>query len=495
MSEEAEIVCEFVDTPYGVLIGTRLNGVTRFSRVRYGKPPVGRRRFDFAEPVTSWEEPLDCTGRGAVPPQLPSRLAQVMGDYPMVQDEDCLHVDIWVPEKKPADAPVFVFFHGGAFMTGGGSLACYDGALLAETTEMIVVTVSYRLGALGFMAIKGIAPPNLGIHDQIAALRFIRELAPALGGNAENITVAGQSAGAFSIALLLASPAHNSLFRRSVIMSAPLGIDLPTTEGSERFGQAFMEALGLSPNDRDGLQAQPIDRLIAAQRAVAIANVPPPGEVTVPYLPSIDGELVPVHPLQALKVGIAEGREMMIGTTRDEMASFYLGNQELPHVAAGLAEAAFRRRYGEGAGTAMRDASARRILGGGIALLSDIMTEAVFTGPSLAVARAQVDHGPSPYVYRFDWQSPASNIHACHCIELPFLFGNVDTWRVAPMLAGVDANEVAALGDIFRGALAAFAKSGKPEGPDLPAWPTYGDKRVVQHFDKFIQTTASAFDD
>ncbi|BCH30488.1 carboxylic ester hydrolase [Mesorhizobium sp. L-8-10] len=492
MTERTPTTSCIIDTPYGALTGARSDGVVSFSRVPYASPPVRRLRLRLPEPVRPWKEPLDCTREGPVPPQLPSRLAKIMGDYPALQDEDCLHLDIWVPENGSAETPVFVFLHGGAFMTGGGSLPCYDGALLAKNTATIVVNISYRLGALGFLPIKGVAPANLGLHDQIAALRFIREIAPALGGDAANITVAGQSAGAFSIALLLATPAHRTLFKRSIMMSAPLGLELPSVEASEPLGQDYMTALRLAPDDRDGIEAQPIERLIAAQLELLKAKAGTPGDVTPPFLPVIDGELVPVNPLEALVGGAAADAEVMIGTTREEMTAFHYGDEGLAKVADEVTVAAFRRHYGDQAERAMREARARRMPATGLSLLGDLMTDAVFAGPSLAVAHAQVEEGRSPYVYRFDWQSPTPDIKACHCIELPFLFGNLGTWREAPMLAGADMRELADLSRVFQGALAAFARSGTPEGPGLPAWPDHGSRRVVQHFNSFIQAAAAA---
>ncbi|MGO4835757.1 carboxylesterase family protein, partial [Rhizobiaceae sp. 2RAB30] len=140
---ERMLKAEFrVETPYGAMIGARQDGITHFSRVPYAMPPVGARRLRLPDRVQPWGEPLDCTVRGPVPPQLPSRLAKVMGDYPAQQDEDCLHLDIWMPEERTDGTPVFVFLHGGAFMTGGGSLPCYDGSRLAKNTGMIVVIVS-----------------------------------------------------------------------------------------------------------------------------------------------------------------------------------------------------------------------------------------------------------------------------------------------------------------------------------------------------------------
>lgn len=483
---------EIIETPHGALIGRRQQGVIRFSRVPYAAPPIGHRRFRLPEPLAAWNEPLDCTGKGVVPPQLPSRLAKIMGDYPTRQDEDCLHLDIWVPAERTAKPPIFVFLHGGAFMTGGGSLPCYDGSALAASTGMIVVNVSYRLGALGFLPIEGVAPANLGLHDQISALRWVREAASSLGGDANNITVAGQSAGAYSIALLLAIPGGRALFNRAIMMSSPLGLELPTADTLERLGRNYMDALGLAPGDRRGIQELPIDQLLGAQLKLLQRGGGRPGDVTPPFLPAIDGGLVPANPLEALRRGRASECEFMIGTTREEMAAFYHGDNALAEVAQDVMSDVFQRRFGSDAEQAMRLARARRVPNTPIALLGDLATDMLFAGPSLDIARAQAELGRPPFVYRFDWQSPVPGIQACHCIELPFLFGNLDVWQVAPMLGGADMREVADLSRIFQGALAAFSRNGVPGEAELPVWPHHGERRAVLHFDKAIAVSAAA---
>jgi len=193
-------------TSLGRVRGLDLGNVVHVSNLPYAHTPVGPRRFDLPHPPQPWGDVRDGTEPTPVPPQLPSRLAAVMGEYPAAQSEDCLKLDIWVPKGAAQALPVMVFIHGGAFMTGGGGLPCYDGAVLAHRGQVIVVTVSYRLGMLGFLVLENIAPPNLGLHDQMAALRFIRREIASFGGDADSVTVVGQSAGALSIAAFLANP-------------------------------------------------------------------------------------------------------------------------------------------------------------------------------------------------------------------------------------------------------------------------------------------------
>ncbi len=483
---------QIVETPFGVLVGAREGGVVRFSRVPYAAPPVKGLRFRLPEPLPVLGEPLDCTGEAVVPPQLPSRLAKVMGNYPMRQEEDCLHLDIWVPTERADNIPVFVFLHGGAFMTGGGSLPCYDGSVLAANSGMMVVNVSYRLGALGFLPIKGIGPANLGLHDQIMALRWIRKAAAAFGGDEGNITVAGQSAGAYSIALMTTMPDCRKLFDRAVLMSAPLGLALPTVDAQEQLGQDYLATLGVSPSDGNQLRDVPVARLLDAQLKLLQRGGAAPGDVTPPFLPAIDGDLIPADPREALAEGTAASCDLMIGTTREEMAAFYYGDEGLAARGEEVVQAAFRRRFGEGANDAILRARAQRVPGTPLSLLGDLMTEAVFAQPSRELAAAISDRRRPTFVYRFDWQSPTPGIQACHCIELPFLFGNVDRWAAAPMLAGTNKGEVEDLSRIFQGAIAAFARRGTPDGPGLPAWPAYGSSRSILHFDKAVEAAADA---
>lgn len=480
---------QVVDTPFGPLTGVRENGVLRLSRVPYAAPPIKGRRFRLPEPLPAWSTPRDCTGEGAVPPQLPSRLAKVMGDYPMRQEEDCLHLDMWVPLERTGNLPVFVFLHGGAFMTGGGSMPCYDGAALAADSGMIVINVSYRLGALGFLPIKGIAPANLGLHDQIAALRWIRTAASSLGGDAANITVAGQSAGAYSIALMMAMPGWPELFDRAVVMSAPLGLVLPTVEAQQAIAQDYLAALGASTSD---LQEIPARRLLEAQLTLLQRSAATPGDVTPLFVPAVDGDLIPSDPRKAFAEGSAADCELMIGTTREEMAAFHHGDDRLAAVAEDVMTGAFRRVFGDGADEAIQQARGRRVPGTPLALLGDLMTDLVFARPSLGFASARSDRERSTFVYRFDWQSPAPGVQACHCLELPFLFGNLDQWAGAPMLHGADRNEVEDLSRIFQGAIASFAHRGTPNRMGLPVWPHHGSNRALLHFDKSIAASAAA---
>lgn len=475
-----------VETPFGTVKGQQIGEAIAFRRIRYAPAPTGPARFAMPGEPVRWAGILDCTKLGPIPPQGPSRLSKVMGDYAAVQDEDCLHLDIWVPASRPRKAAVLAFIHGGAFMTGGGSLSCYNGGALAARTGVIVVTITYRLGALGFLPMVAGAPTNLGLRDQIAALRWIQQAIAAFGGDPDCVTVAGQSAGAYSIAALMA--AGQKLFKRGIMMSAPLGLAAPDAAKVADLRRAFLQALDLGENDGAKLRDVPIDRILQAQMMLLRRPASAVGDVTPPFVPIIDDDLMPRDPLPALLDGAGTWCDTMIGWTREEMAAFYVDDGRPQDVVDGLVRAAFEQRFGDKGATLYRKRLSSRAPSLPLAALGDLRSSEMFIGPSLEVAVAQRRQGRPAYVYQFDWAAPQSGVEACHCIDLPFLFGDFGNWD-ARMLNGGAGGEMQALSRAFQDALIGFAKTGAPDAEDRPSWPIHGDAGEVMHFDRLIATT------
>ncbi|MFM2278594.1 MAG: hypothetical protein RLZZ444_825 [Pseudomonadota bacterium] len=484
-----------VKTPFGALRGAENEGVRAFRRVPYAVPATGERRFRLPGEPLHWDGIRDATKPGPVPPQLPSRLDAVMGVYPMVLDEDCLHLDIWSPVASDAAAPVLVFIHGGAFMTGGGSLACYDGELLARNTGCVVVNVTYRLGPLGFLSQPGFAPANLGIHDQIAALRWIGQAIDAFGGDPKEITVCGQSAGGFSIAVLLANPTCKGLFKRAILMSAPLGLKLRKAEEAPPVARGILNVLGYDPADLEPLRTIAPERFLDAMRLLQKRPIasPVPGDVTPPFMPVIDGDLITRDPIEAIREGASAWCETIVGLTREEFGAFKLGNPAFAGFTMDQLRAEFCRIFGDDAKKALARAMNRRAPAHPGEILADLRSDEAFTVQSAEFAAAQFRHGGVSYMYQFDWQSLQPGLGACHCIDLPFLFGNVETWREAgsASVAGADLSELQHLSRIFQNTLTAFARTGSPESEDLPRWPHYGENGTRLHFDRRVQAYAS----
>lgn len=412
-----------------------------------------------------------------------------MGSYDTEQSEDCLHLDIWTRHAEGDRAPVLVFIHGGAFMTGGGSLPCYDGGVLAKENGLVVVNITYRLGILGFFPHPGLGGLNLGLHDQVAALRWIAQAISAFGGDPQRITITGQSAGAFSIAALAGIEDGSKLFNRAIMMSAPVGIKLRTVEQALPIVDAILDVLGAAPNDVDKLRAMPVDRIFEGLRILQRRPPAIPGDITPPFMPVLDEALVQRDPSDSIQMGKAGWCDMMIGVTREEYAAFSISNPALDELSEDALEELIRSQGGDDATvsrlrSARAPATPRMILG-------DFYSERIFTRQSLEIAATQFRLGRNAFTYLFDWQSPMPGLGACHCIDLPFLFGNFDVWQAAPMAKGADRREVQDLSRLFRGSIAAFAEGGDPNGSGLPKWPAYAADQAVLHFDRYI--TASRY--
>lgn len=400
-------------THQGELRGRQENGVTAYLGVPYAAPPE---RFRPPQPPLSWHGVRDATRIGPAAPQPPSRLAAVMGDRVVEQAEDCLTLNVWTSEGPPS--PVLVFLHGGGFLTGSGGLDWYDGAELARRGGIVMVTVNYRLGALGFLALD---EANIGVRDQIQALRWVRDNIAAFGGDPAAVTVAGQSAGAISILAMMSGTTACGLFHRTILQSTPAGMRPQTIEEATTRTAEFLEVL-----DGGDPRARPVGEVLAAQQEVvrrhAAALGPEP-----PFQLVADGEIVGTDltaaagsvPTGASTDPAGGGVPILIGITRDEAGAFHPGGDR------------------------------------GVEL-----TESMFRRPAELIAR----RGSPAWAYQFDWCPPGSPFGACHCIELPFVFGNLPAWRDAPMLAG---SAPSALVDIVQTAWISFVRNGDP------GWPAY----------------------
>ena len=402
-------------------------------------------------------------GHGPVAPQPPSRLRSALGDFDRPQGEDCLTLTIATPGIE-GRRPVMVFLHGGAYWTGGGSLDWYDGGVLAGENGVVVVGVNYRLGALGFLAHPEVSPGNLGIADMVAALHWVRAHVGEFGGDPEAVTVVGQSAGAHAIMWLLAHPEGEGLFRRAVLMSAPPAMVPQSRARAAEYAEFMAAGLGV-PVGR--LRDAPATVLVEAgvQLARATARF---ADIAPPFMPVSDTLSDTAPFLAAAASGaVSRGVALVIGTTREEMHAFFAADPAMAAPSAAETEAKFAELAGDPA--AMGLYQWRRPGGATWELLGDLVTDYVFLFPSLALADAVTRAGGACFAYQFDWSAPGSRLRACHCIDLPFLFGNPAAWAAAPMLAGGD---ITGLSAAFRACIAGFVTAGDPSTAGLP-WAGY----------------------
>jgi para-nitrobenzyl esterase len=434
-----------VTLPDGVLRGRRRGDVVEFLGIRYATAA----RFAPPRAPEPWTGVREAVERGPPAPQLPARVAAVTGPSPddgTPQDEDCLRVDVRAPAAALTDGvprPVLVWLHGGAYVIGSAATSWYDTSRLVSEGDVVTVNVGYRLGVLGWLAAPGVSDGNLGLLDQIAALRWVRDRIAAFGGDPGQVTVTGQSAGAHSIACLMTVPEARPLFRRAILQSGQLGLGLSSPQRAARVAAYVTEGLeGADPATAD------VEDLLAAQRHAMIRAAGPGGLDSSPAFAPVDG----VPPLSAGVTwadAASAGHDVLVGSTADEAETFVRISPAL----WGLKRLPVLGRL-TSAGAAMA-------------------TRRVFGAPAERFADDAARSGARTFSYRFAWRAPASGLGACHCIELPFLFGARDAWEDAPMLRGADWDaDVEPLGAVVRAAWLRFVRTGNPATDALP-WPPH----------------------
>ena len=468
-----------VSLSHGKLRGTHEDGVAVFRAIPYAAPPVGDLRFKPPQPVVAWGSERDATEHGPIAPQAPSRLRMAMGDFNKPQSEDCLTLTVWTPSADRARRPVLAWFHGGAFMSGAGSLPWYSGATMARRGSMVVVGVNYRLGALGFMYKPGVSESNLGLRDQFAAMDWVNAHIDAFGGDPDNVTIAGQSAGGFSVLAMLASPPMRQRFCRAIAQSAPFGRMMRSIHSATEAASKLETLLGIEK--REQWMTVPAADIVAAQFKYTVASAQFANAMP-PFTPVADGELFGDELIPAALAGAA-GKDVIIGHTRDEMAAFFSVDEKVKNATAEQVASRFRDHFGAAADEALGEYRERARSSAPDSLLGEMTGDATFAGGTFAFAERVAAMGKPAHVFRFDWTAPSNPFLACHCGEIPFMFNNFANWD-APMMKGGDPASMQALGDAMQDAWIAFARTGNPEYAALPSWPQWTPERnAVMVFD------------
>jgi len=470
-----------VETRSGKVEGTVEDGLHVFRGIPYAAPPVGPRRFAAPEPEEPWAGVRQAGAFGPSAPQPTLRLPLPGMDVGRV-GEDCLYLNVWTPAADGGRRPVLVWIHGGGFVIGSGSQPVYDGAHLARRGDVVVVTVNYRLGPLGFLDLSHLAPAvpgaaaNAGLRDQVAALAWVRDNVAAFGGDPGQVTVFGESAGGMSVGTLVAMPSARGLFRRAIPQSGA-SHNFHTPETARQVAEAFLGKLGIAPGHAAAeLREIPADKLVEGQNQTMASIGTSLG--LLPFQPVVDGQALPEPPLAGIRAGHAAEVELLTGSTRDEWKLFMFLDPDVFRLdEAGLVEKLAKRIPALDA-RALVDTyrSAREARGldvQPVALFQAIETDRIFRIPATRLAEAQHAWQPRTFLYRFDWESPALGgvLGACHAVELPFVFG---TWQApgGEMFAG-HGPEAAALAARTMDAWLGFARSGDPGHADIPEWPAY----------------------
>jgi len=469
--------------------------VHRFLGIPYAQPPSGELRFRPPVALPQWTGEVDATGYGPAAPQNPD--ARDPDETPLAWSEDgCLNLNIWTPDTGGTARPVMVWIHGGAYLMGANSDGMYDGARLAAATGTVVVAINYRLGALGFLHLAHLLgegfvdSSNLGLLDQLEALRWVRDNIAGFGGDPHNVTLFGESAGAAAIGTLLGMPASEGLFRRAIMQSGTAE-RFRTPEGSARVTADFLRLCGLDESSAGELRTLPVEHLLAAQQQLEERIAAESYAVPLPFQPTVGTPSLPEPPLDAVRNGINSGVDLLVGTNLNEGSFAVEMRPDRPEdpgypdrAAAVLSAGGLPGDCAQGYAEALAAVLAHGPRGK--ELLEAAIADAVYRQPSnnLLDARLQsarsAAHGRT-FAYLFTWRSPAmgGKLGSCHTLEIPFVFRHLASPDAAYLTRGKGPQ---ALSDTMSGAWAAFASTGAPDQPGL-AWPEYGQARRTMMLD------------
>jgi para-nitrobenzyl esterase len=471
------------ETDCGVLVGERADGLDVFRGVPFARPPVGPLRLRPPQPPEPWSGEREATTFGPAAPQPGGSLESTLFSDIAVTSEDCLYLNVWTPGGA-GRRPVMVWIHGGAFVFGAGSQVFYDGSALARCGDVVVVTLNYRLGALGFLYLEdpegAPAVANLGLLDQLAALEWVQRNIAAFGGDPSNVTLFGESAGAMSVCYLLGSPRAHGLFHKAVAQSGACQGCKSAEEGS-RVAKLFLEELRRTAAGDRSLDGVPTSEIVAAQQRIMSRYQQEAllGTSLLSFSPVVDGDLLPEQPIEAIGKGSAAGIPLLIGTNRDETKLFGLGDPGasaldneglLLRVQAALGDPeAADRLVG-----AYREATRGKVAPPD--LWTAIGTDYVFRIPAVRTAERQCRHA-EVWFYMFAWRSPAFGglLGASHAVEIPFVWGTLGQPKLTQLLgSGPDARR---LSSAMQEAWTCFARSSRPASPYLDPWSPYDTER------------------
>jgi para-nitrobenzyl esterase len=441
----------FVITAQGQVYSPVVAGIAAFKGIPYAAPPIGDLRWRPPQPAASRSDILLAGDYGPPCLQPPRPDATELE----TTSEDCLTINIFRPFQVDDRLPVLVWFHGGSFADGAGGEPLYDGSSLARQ-GLVVVTFNHRLGPLGWLTPAllshetGDLDANLGMMDQIAALRWVAENIAAFGGDAGNVTLFGDTAGATSVAMLMACEQAAGLFQKAIIQSAKLREPARSLAEAQAMGHAFFRMLG-AKQDSSGLREVGSEQLLSAEMILL-------GDRSVGFAPMLDGQLVKESIATAFKAGHERPIPLIIGANEDETVRFpgatrrsttdlILANETMDRL---------KELYPE-AGSDQRELAAK------------LFTDRNFGEPARLIARAHSSRDAPTYRYSFSYRPQEGPRHRpASGPEVEFVFGTLGTET-----AGLFTYKDRETSDVMRAYWANFARTGDPNGPGLPAWPRY----------------------
>ncbi|MHA1730245.1 MAG: carboxylesterase/lipase family protein [Promethearchaeota archaeon] len=464
-----------VETKNGKIRGSKVkNGIMVFKGIPYAKPPIKELRFKPPVPIESWNGVKDGLNFGPQPPQPPPIMPNPLLDSLEEKEDNCLSLNIYTPALDDKKRPVMFYVHGGSLEMGNGAL--YPGQFLSKRGDIVVVTINYRLGALGFLYVPG-KTANVGLLDQALALRWVNDNINFFGGNSENITAFGESAGALSVSCLMTMPAARDLFKRGIFESNVATLFGHKPKEGEKFNKKIFSTVGVEYGDLDAMRKIPAKDLVDAfnklQSEFTFAEY---------YPPYIDGNVLPMHPYEAIRKGIAKNFEILAGTNEDEFKLFSLMNPDANKMDKKLLYKSFKETLTK---LGQNDSKIQKFIGlyekigneksstSPLAILEEFQTDYIFRIPLIRYMEEQSAHQQNLYVYMFNWKSPAMGgvLGACHALEIPFVWNSLLDVEMGFFPKRTE--ETDKLSSLMMDCWINFARTGNPNHDGIPNWPKY----------------------
>lgn len=468
-----------VKTQKGVIEGEKLGSIQRFLGIPFAKPPVGDLRWKAPQEIAAWEGVKSCKAFGPSPMQAePKPFMFWPEEYLIPKDpisEDCLYLNVWNDTKTKTPKPVLVYIYGGGFRSGGAACPIYDGAATASK-DIVFVSINYRVGTFGFLAHPDLSKEstggvsgNYGLLDMIAALKWVKSNIAAFGGNPNQVTIAGQSAGAFAVNYLCASPLAKGLFKRAIAESGSAMLSTPLRPA---LNQAAAEATGVSFASKLGAENLQALRSKSANE-ILVAS----GGLTSPYL---DGYVEPLNMAKAYAEKQTNDVDLLMGWNSEDVVS----NRWLP---ANEYQQNLTKKYGSKAVDLLTFYPASNDTEAAISQ-RHLSRDESFGAGVYFWAITQLAHGRSPvYLYNFNRQipgdTPETQFGAFHTGEVPYAYNNLA--KVKRPYQAID-NQIAQYMSSY---WVNFVKTGNPNGEGLPIWPRFQSDNSLIQLD--VETKAS----
>jgi para-nitrobenzyl esterase len=474
-----------VETREGKVRGARAGDTYSWLGIPYAAPPVGQLRYRAPQPPLKWEGVRDALEFGSVAPQEATKLIPIPAGLKI--DEDCLSLNVWVPKAAATDGrkrPVMLWVHGGAYFIGFSAQPVYNGQALADQGDVIVITINYRLGAVGFLDFRSfgdadhVFEANLGLRDIIAALQWVQGNIANFGGDPDQVTLFGESAGGGCVTTLMASPKARGLFHRAIAESSPA----TSVYGPERTAQiagAYLGLMGIAHAEAKTKLRELSAFDLASKTTAHLDFVATKWPGLVAFAPAIDGDIITDYPVNVFRAGEQMRIPLVIGTNRDEAALFKLMKSPLMPITGDSLHKMFELAETETPSLAGSEARITAAYPGypKQAACMKVSRDAGFRMPCTWVAAAHSKVAPT-WMYRFDQATPLfrlMGIGASHGTELAYVFGTlpvkVSKQNPAFLLGGL--REAHVVSKRMQSRWAAFGRTGSPSCDSAPEWPNY----------------------